>query len=168
MLKQAYLELHSIQKSASNIQSYLYLFYVLQRKEQSLICRCQAITLLELFSQSWRKWLLELKNFTRTEPFDDGTISIRSKAKMTVGYQRVASKKDCYKDGGLGTLCNVWEMKSFLNTLRINEMLCEAKGFNWSKLLTHIQGRIQIFLVSVSFTCPKFIETHCSWSILEA
>ena len=63
-LKQAYLELHSIQKSAqsiSNIQSYSYPFYVLQRKDQSLICRCQGISLLESFSQSWRKWLFELK-----------------------------------------------------------------------------------------------------------
>ena len=49
---------------------------------------------------------------------------------MTVGYQRIANKKDCYKDGGLGTLCDVWEMKPFLNTSRINEMLCKAKGFN--------------------------------------
>ena len=83
---------------------------------------------------------------------------------MTVGCQGVADKEDCYKDGGLGNLYEVWaigEMNSFVNTLTINEILREAEGFNYSTILTHIQWRIQIFLVSDSSTCPNFIETHC-------
>ena len=48
-----------------------------------------------------------VNKFTRTGPFDDGLISIRSKAKMTAGCPGVANKDDCYKDEGLGTLYEV-------------------------------------------------------------
>ena len=50
---------------------------------------------------------LSKKNVTRPGPFEDGLISIRNKTKTTVGSEGVTNKEDCYKNGGLGTLCEV-------------------------------------------------------------